>query len=105
MPSSLSRCGAPGWLARPPGPLPHLSGLREYTGSRLYFKIGATEYNCVRNSLMRAGFRRTSADRWNVFWGRHLRPNQFRRLNAFQRVRRRPRAPASARLLSYSVFS
>lgn len=56
------------------------------------FKISEAvhEYNCVRNAFLRAGFKRTTGSGWNVLWGRHLKEEEFMRLNPYQKVNHFP---------------
>ena len=68
-------------------------GAQDRETSGLYFKIGPKvhEYNCVRNSWLRAGFVRTSS--WNKcagYWGRHCSASAFRNLNRWQKVNHFP---------------
>lgn len=54
---------------------------------RMRFRIAnAHEYNCVRNALLRAGFERTEGESWNMLWSRHLRADEYQRLNPYQKV-------------------
>lgn len=50
------------------------------------FKIaeGSHEYNCVRNPLLRAGFRRTRGSTWNFRWGPHLSEADYQAMNPYQ---------------------
>ena len=50
------------------------------------FKIaeGSHEYNCVRNPLLRAGFRRTRGGTWNFRWGPHLSEADYQAMNPYQ---------------------
>ena len=59
----------------------------------LYFKVGPKvhEYNCVRNSWLRAGFVRTnSMSKCSAYWGQHCSANMFRNLNKYQKVNHFP---------------
>ena len=58
---------------------------------KLFFRIwGVHEYNCVRNALLRAGFRRTEGDEWNFAWAKHLSPDVVVRLTPFQKCNHWP---------------
>jgi|TARA_B100000780_G_C21078353_1_gene434207 hypothetical protein len=68
-------------------------GSTQVETNQLYFKIGAKvhEYNCVRNSWLRAGFVRTNT--WSKavgYWGQHCSAQAFRNLNKYQKVNHFP---------------
>ncbi len=59
----------------------------------VFFKIGGKvhEYNCVRNSWFRSGFRRTTSfKKMNAYWGRHCTPGMYRSLQKGQKVNHFP---------------
>eukprot|EP00945_MAST-04E_sp_MAST-4E-sp1_P004513 g4513.t1 len=65
----------------------------ENTKRHCYFNIGGKvhEYNCVRNSWHRSGFRRTTSfNKMNAYWGRHCSPSMFRALQKLQKVNHFP---------------
>ncbi|EKX38745.1 hypothetical protein GUITHDRAFT_115074 [Guillardia theta CCMP2712] len=54
--------------------------------NKFFFKIDGASSNCVRNAWRRAGGVRTQKGGWNVWWGRPLKQEEYKKLNMFQRV-------------------
>ena len=53
--------------------------------------VNAHEYNCVRNTFLRAGFdRHGSGDDWCALWTKHLKDEEYMRMSPFQKVRTLP---------------